>query len=193
VNRLFGGVSTTAHLLRRAMLKSGLQKASVLEVAAGDGYSIHHATKRLRKENLEVAPLCLDRRAISEEAHCCSQSMTGDALQLPFPDASFDFVSCGLFLHHLNPAEVIAFVNGALRVARSAVLFNDLRRSRIHLALIYAWMPLFQSPISCADGISSIRQAYTPEEMSRLIIQTNTRSIEIEKRFLFRMGGIVWK
>ena len=43
VNRWFGGVRTTAYLLRRAMRGSGLRSASVLEVAAGDGYSITRA------------------------------------------------------------------------------------------------------------------------------------------------------
>jgi protein-L-isoaspartate O-methyltransferase len=50
VNRWFGGVNTTAYLLRRAMHTSGLRSASVLEVAAGDGYSIAHAAKRLKLE-----------------------------------------------------------------------------------------------------------------------------------------------
>jgi SAM-dependent methyltransferase len=193
VNRLFGGVSTTAHLLRRAMLASGLREASVLEVAAGDGYAIRHAIDRLNKEGLEVDPLCLDRREIAAEAHCCPPAMSGDALHLPFSPASFDFVSCGLFLHHLPPLQVIAFINGALRVARRAVLINDLRRNRMHLALIYLWTPLLQSPISRADGIASVRQAYTREEIQRMLSQTKASSFEIGNRFLFRIGGIAWK
>ncbi len=47
VNRWFGGVNTTAYLLRRAMRGSGLSSASVLEVAAGDGYSIACAAQCL--------------------------------------------------------------------------------------------------------------------------------------------------
>jgi len=193
VNRWFGGVSTTAFLLRRAMQRSGLRSASVLEVAAGDGYSIAHAAKRLKQEDLDVEPLCLDRREVQAPAHCCERAVVGDALQLAFPPASFDFVSCGLFVHHLSPAQVIAFVNGALKAARYAVLINDLRRSSLHLAMVYAGMPIFRSPISYVDGLASVRQAYTPVELRELVSQTNASSLELRNRYMFRMGAIAWK
>jgi hypothetical protein len=193
VNRWFGGVSTTAFLLRHAMQGSGLRSASVLEVAAGDGYSIMRAAKRLKEENLKVEPLCLDRRGLRHEACCCERSMVGDALDLTFPAASFDFVSCGLFVHHLAPEKVIQFVNGALTVARRAVLVNDLRRSSLHLALVYAGMPIFRSAIAFRDGIASVRQAYTLDELRDLMRQTKAAHSEVRTRYLLRMGAIAWK
>lgn len=193
VNRWFGGVSTTAYLLRRAMRASGLRSASVLEVAAGDGYSIARAVERLKREDLEVAPLCLDRRELCRGVHCCEHAVVGNALELEFPPASFDFVSCGLFVHHLAPTQVINFVNGALAVARHAVLINDLRRSPLHLALVHTMMPVFRSPISLPDGLASVRQAYTPDELRALMGQTRAASTEIRTRYLFRMGAIAWK
>ncbi len=117
VNRWFGGVRTTTDLLRRAMRARNLRAASVLEVAAGDGYSIAQAARRLKVEGLEIEVLCLDRRRLPTNARCCERAVVGDALALPFSPASFDFVSCGLFVHHLAPAQVIDFLNGALAVA----------------------------------------------------------------------------
>jgi hypothetical protein len=193
VNRWFGGVQTTAELLRRAMRETGLRSASVLEVAAGDGYSITHAARQLKEENLEVETLCLDRRGLHPEAHCCERAVVGDALELGFPHGSFDFVSCGLFVHHLSPGQVIAFVNGALKVARRAVLINDLRRSSLHLALVYAGSLMFRSRISLMDGLASVRQAYTPQELRELMSRTNAAGSEIHMRYLFRMGAIAWK
>lgn len=193
VNRWFGGVRTTADLLRRAMQARGLQSASVLEVAAGDGYSIAQAARRLGKEQLVVEPVCLDRRALHREAHCCQRAMVGDALALPFPNASFDFVSCALFAHHLAPEQVVDFLNGALRVARHAVLLNDLRRSALHLALVYAARPLFRSRISWVDGIASVRQAYTPHELAALMRRSRASVSEIRTGYLFRMAAIAWK
>lgn len=193
VNRWFGGVSTTTDLLRRAMRGAGLRSASVLEVAAGDGYSITRAAKRLKEEQLDVEPLCLDRRGLRREACCCERAVVGDALELGFPAGSFDFVSCGLFVHHLAPEQVIAFVNGALTVARRAVLINDLRRSWLHLALVYAGAPIFRSPISRRDGLASVRQAYTPDELRELMRQTRASHSELRMRYLFRMGAIAWK
>lgn len=193
VNRCFGGVSTTADLLRRAMRAKGLRSASVLEVAAGDGYSITRAAQQLNVENLIVDALCLDRRGLSEDVQCGERAVVGDALNLAFPAASFDFVSCGLFVHHLAPAQVIGFVNGALKVARHAVLINDLRRSRLHLALVYAGMPIFRSHIAFVDGLASVRQAYTPKELGELLGQSSAASSELRTRYLFRMGAIAWK
>lgn len=193
VNRWFGGVRTTTCLLRRAMRVLQLRSASVLEVAAGDGYSITQAVNSLRREKLRIDPFCLDRRELRNGAQCCEHSAVGDALRLAFPPASFDFVSCGLFVHHLAPEEVVAFIDGALRVARHAVLINDLRRSWLHLLLVYAGTPLFRSPISISDGLASVRQAYTLEELSALICQTNAARFDIRQRYLFRMGAIVWK
>jgi hypothetical protein len=193
VNFWCGGVSTTTFLLREAMRRAGLGSASVLEVAAGDGYSIAAAVQRLNREKLEVEPLCLDRRELSRRDSCCEHAVVGDALNLPFGAGSFDFVSCGLFVHHLSPLQVISFINGALAVARHAVLINDLRRSTLHLALVYAARPLFRSPISRFDSAASVRQAYTPRELRELLQQTKARSFEIWIRYLFRMGAIVWR
>ena len=72
--------------------------------------------------------------------------MAGDALALPFRNASFDLVSCNLFAHHLSSEQAIQFVNEALRTCRIAVLVNDLVRHRLHLALVYAGLPLFSQP-----------------------------------------------
>ena len=193
VNRWFGGVRVTADLLRRAMQARNLRSASVLEVAAGDGYAIAQATRRLRAEGLEIETVCLDRRRLPPEAQCCGRAVVGDALALPFPPASFDFVSCGLFLHHLAPAQAIQFLNGALEVARYAVLINDLRRSRLHLAAVAAGWPLFRSRISFIDGLASVRQAYTPQELRALIEQSRARSSEVRTMYMFRMAAIAWK
>jgi len=193
VNRWCGGVRTTTDLLRRAMRARNLRTASVLEVAAGDGYSIAEATRRLRAERLQIEVLCLDRRMLPPQANCCERVVEGDALALPFPPESFDFVSCGLFVHHLAPAQGIQFLNGALAVARHAVLMNDLRRSRLHLALVYAGWPLFRSPISRIDGAMSVRQAYTPRELREIMQQSRATSSELRTGFLFRMAAIAWK
>ena len=193
VNRWFGGVRTTTDLLRRAMRARNLRQASVLEVAAGDGYSIAQATHQLKKEGLAIEVLCLDQRLLPRETRCCERAVAGDALAIPFPPASFDFVSCGLFIHHLAPRQVIEFLNGALAVSRHAVLINDLRRSRLHLASVYAGWPLFRSRISFVDGLMSVRQAYTPKELREMMRQSRATSSELRTQFLYRMAAIAWK
>jgi ubiquinone/menaquinone biosynthesis C-methylase UbiE len=123
------------------------------------------------------------------------RALVADALALPFRDNRFDLVSCSLFAHHLDALDLARFVGEASRVSRCAVLINDLIRHPLHLALVYAAFPLMRSHVSRVDGVASVRRAYVPEEMRR-ILTDRTRApenIEISTHYLFRMGVIIWK
>ena len=121
-------------------------------------------------------------------------AVCGDALALPFRDNSFDAVGCSLFLHHLEPDEIVRFAREGLRVARHAFLVHDLQRHPLHLALGYLGMPLYRSRITRHDALASVRRAYTVEEVREMLAPvTPAENIEIRKFFLFRMGVIVWK
>jgi ubiquinone/menaquinone biosynthesis C-methylase UbiE len=122
-----------------------------------------------------------------------ARALVGDALALPFQDGSFDVVSSNLFIHHLMPEAVQQFVSEALRVCRKAVLINDLIRSPLHLALVYAGLPLFRSRLTWHDAPASVRQAYTIEEMRGMLKSTPAARVEISSHYLFRMGVIAWK
>jgi ubiquinone/menaquinone biosynthesis C-methylase UbiE len=119
--------------------------------------------------------------------------VAGDAFALPFRDGSLELVSCALMAHHLGPDEIVRFVNEALRVARVAVLINDLRRSRMHLAAVYAGFALYRSRLTRHDAPASVRRAYTRRELQAILERTQAQSIEIRNHYLFRMGAIAWK
>ena len=191
INRNFGGIATTRRLLQHAMQSASLKRASVLEVAAGDGFAIDQAVRKL-PSSLAVDLTLLDRRG-SHGSNGNDATITGDALHLPFSDSSFDFISCGLFVHHLAPHDVVRFVSEALRVARHALLINDLVRSRIHLALVYFGFPLFRSRITYHDAPASVRQAYTVSELRDLLRQASPARLEISRVFLYRIAAIAWK
>ena len=107
------------------------------------------------------------------------------ALVLPFPDDHFDLVSCGLFLHHLDPAQALVFARETLRVARRAVLISDLIRSWLHLLLGYAGLPLFRVPITWHDVPASIRAAYTRDEVrTMLALYRGAPEIEIGAKLI---------
>jgi ubiquinone/menaquinone biosynthesis C-methylase UbiE len=124
-----------------------------------------------------------------------NHAVVADALALPFPNVSFDLVSCSLFAHHLEPAELARFAHEALRVSRCAVLINDLVRHPLHVALVYAGFPLMRSYVSRFDGLASVRRAYIPDEMRQILSSAAepTTRVEISRHFLFRMGVIAWK
>ncbi|MGE5109943.1 MAG: methyltransferase domain-containing protein [Acidobacteriaceae bacterium] len=193
INQWFGGVATTEHLLRRASREAQLTSASVLEVASGDGFSIQQAAKNLASEGLIFRLTLLDRRASHLPSNNGVRSMIGDAMRIPLPDGSVDFVSCGLFLHHLDPESVVRFFSEGLRVCRHAVLVNDLRRSATHLGLVYLGFPLFRSRLTRHDAPASVRQAYTTAEIQGLLKKTPPSRFEITERYFYRMAVIAWK
>jgi ubiquinone/menaquinone biosynthesis C-methylase UbiE len=138
----------------------------------------------------------LDRSAAHlapKSSHNGIASLVGDALHIPCADRSFDVVGSSLFVHHLEPDEVIQFSNEALRVCRHAVIINDLRRNVLHLATAFAGIPLYRSRITRNDAIASVRRAYRPAELKEILAQTNAGKIEFSNYYLFRMGIVIWR
>jgi hypothetical protein len=191
INRWFGGVATTEDMVDRVARETKTSSLSLLEVAAGSGYVPETARQRLEQRGLHLQVTVLDR-ILSHLSNGCP-AVAGDALALPFREASFDLLSCNLFAHHLSPQELVQFVDEGLRVCRVAVLINDLVRHPLHMSLVYAGMPLYRSRLTRHDAPASVRQAYTPEEMQKLLVQSSAARVEIHRHYLFRMGVIVWK
>jgi ubiquinone/menaquinone biosynthesis C-methylase UbiE len=192
INTHFGGVSSTKAMIRKVARETGAKTLSLLEVAAGAGFVPQAAKKTLASEGVSLEVSLLDRA----QSHLPSNGVptfVGDALVLPFSSDSFDLISCGLFLHHLDPAQVLAFAQESLRVARKAVVISDLIRSRVHLILTHIGLPLFRSPITWHDAPASVRAAYTREEVRTLLADCGARRIEIGTHYLYRMGVILWK
>ncbi|HEY4763453.1 MAG TPA: methyltransferase domain-containing protein [Candidatus Sulfotelmatobacter sp.] len=193
INRWFGGVATTRKLIERVSSATGSRNFTVLDVAAGLGEVPRLAARELVREGITLKVTELDRL----RTHLLGENraVVADALALPFPDGSFDLVSCSLFAHHLEPADLARFSTEALRVSRCAILINDLVRHPLHLVLVYAGFPLMRSYVSRVDGLASVRRAYVVDEMRR-ILSTSAKTaprIEISRHFLFRMGVIAWK
>lgn len=193
INRWFGGVATTRCLIERVALVTDLKHFSVLEVAAGFGEVPKAVARKVASKGITLDVTHLDR--VRSHLLPENRSVVADALSLPFPDSSFDLVSCSLFAHHLEPAELAKFAKEALRVSRRALLINDLIRHPLHVAAVYAGFPLMRSYVSRVDGLASVRRAYTTEEMKAILAsgtEPGTR-VEITCHFLFRMGVIAWK
>jgi len=194
INQWFGGIATAESLVRYVASQSEARSFSLLEVAAGSGDVPRAAGERLQRHGIQIEVSLLDR-AVShlENRSNGARAIGGDALALPFADATFDLVSCCLFAHHLSPSDLLRFGNEALRVCRVAVLINDLIRHPLHLALVYAGWPLYSSRLTQHDAPASVRAAYTAKEMHDMLSQTSTRGIVMRRHYLFRMGVVVWK
>jgi SAM-dependent methyltransferase len=191
INERFGGIPTTQWMIERVAREKDRTSLSLLDVASGTGFATEIVRERLQTHGIQLLVTLMDRA--SSHLVNGNRAVAADALQLPFRDCSFDLVSCNLFLHHLNPQQVQQFAGEALRVCREAFLINDVMRSWIHLALVYAALPLFRSRLTRHDAPASVRQAYTPAEICELLANTAASRMELSRHYLFRMGVLVWK
>lgn len=191
VNRWFGGRSVMVRLLERVAEVSGEQEISLLDVGGASGDIPLAAGRHLERRGIRLRPVILERSLKHLDKKL--PSVVGEGLSLPFADKSFSTVTASLFVHHLEPSQIVGFVNEALRVCRRAVLINDLRRHPLHLGLVYAGMPLYRSRLTRHDGPASVRRAYTREELKKMLAETQAARVEIGSHYLYRMGVIAWK
>lgn len=191
VNRWFGGASTMCSLVERVAGQTRRRQLSFLDVGGATGDVPAFMQERLAGRGIRLDAVVLDRALT--HMHRKLPAVAADAMLLPFPDNGFDLVGSSLFLHHFEPAEVVKLTNECLRVCRMAVLINDLRRSPLHLALVYAGFPLYRSRLTRHDAPVSIRRAYTLGELRSMLQQTAASRIDLSTHYLYRMGAIVWK
>ena len=160
----------------------------VLPLAGASGDIAGNLRERFRRDGIELDAFVLDRSP--KHLGDGVASLAGDAMALPFADGSFDVVGSSTFVHHLEPEEVARFAREALRVARVAVVINDLRRSAVHLAFVYSGWPIF-GRLSHNDGPASVRRSYTPAELREILSPLGP--VETSTHYFFRQGAIVWK
>ena len=95
------------------------------------------------------------------------RGVAADVHALPFADGRFDVVTASLFLHHFDGPDVARVLRELYRVARRALVVNDLRRARVPYVFGRVAFPLlFRSRVSVEDGLLSIRRAFTARELA---------------------------
>lgn len=162
-------------LLRRRLLpllselSDGRPSLTLLDIGCGSGHVGRDMAAAAAGRGLALRVLGLDRKVAHVRLAGGGRSVAADGLRLPVRDQSVDVVFSTLFLHHLSPEELAVLFSESLRVARRAVVAFDLARHRLPLAAVSVLGPLvFRSRLSIEDGKTSVRQAYTPEEIAAL-------------------------
>ena len=194
LNQHFGGFSSVANMLRTVAGESGVQSLSFLDVAGGAGDVANRVTEDLSSLGIQIRATVLDRAVTHMDGSATNaERVAGDALSLPFADGSFDVTGCNLFCHHLEPEEMIAFFNEALRVARIAAIASDLRRSVFHLMAAYAGRITYRSRITRHDAPVSVRRAYTMAEIRSIAGRIQAARYDLRPYYFQRFGLILWK
>ncbi len=201
VNRLFGGNRMHRRLIQRAATRvTNDGDLHLMEVASGRADVLQAAAPGLHWSKDQLRITLLDRSSQHlpgvDDAWPASlpqpERLTADALAIPLPDNSVDILSNCLFLHHLSADQIGRYFEEALRVARIAVVVNDLERNALHYRLARLMSFVDPSRLSRHDGPVSVRQAWTRDELASFAAATG-HDFELRRGYLFRLGLILWK
>lgn len=144
----------------------------VLDVACGGGDAALDVARWARRSGhaVEVTALDLSETALAFGRERAERSglevswLRADALD-GLPDGPFDLAISSLFLHHLEEEQVVSLLAG-LRARATRLHLEDLRRSRLGLALAWGTLRLVsRSRVAHVDGPRSVRAAWSRSEL----------------------------
>jgi SAM-dependent methyltransferase len=193
LNGLFGGRAVTlaavARLLRR--VPPG-RPTTVLDVGTGSADIPRALVRWARRAGRPVRVIAVDRdQGVLDVARAALGEypevtlLRADAEELPVRPESVDVVTSALTLHHLEPGPAAALLAAMDGAARIGVVVNDLARGRVAYAAVWVATRLFaRSPMSRHDGPLSVRRAYTPVEVQRLVERAGLPDVAVRRHRL---------
>ena len=187
VNRVTMAGRPTLQFLERAA--KGRDSLSVLDVGYGHGDMLRRIARwgDERELDLQLTGIDLDPRSepIARAATTARiDYRTGDYADLAGP---FDCVVSSLVAHHMDDAQLVAFLRWMDDNARVGWFVNDLHRHTLSylgyplLARVAGWHRIVRK-----DGQTSIARAFRPADWRRLLDRAGVEA-RIERRFPFRL------
>jgi SAM-dependent methyltransferase len=117
--------------------------------------------------------------------------VVADVRRPPFGDGAFDVVTASLFLHHFDEEELPPLLGSLSRLARGALVVNDLHRALVPYLFGRAFFPLlFRSPVSVEDGLLSIRRGFRAEELRTAFARAGLPAVVVRRRFPYRLLAV---
>jgi ubiquinone/menaquinone biosynthesis C-methylase UbiE len=198
INRFLGGRRVVLDAIAACVDAANVKEVSVLDVGTGSadipmavadqcrnlGLSNFVAGADISERNLRVARKLL---GVSPEI----QLVRADSMNLPFADDSFDFVTASLFLHHFRDEDVVRLLADFARIAKRAVIVNDLVRNLVPYYFTRLAGPLLAASfLTRNDAPVSVLRGFTRQEMGDLARRAGLRDLEVKRRFPYRLSMI---
>ena len=188
INRYLGDGRALKKTLLREIEREDLRTFSVLDVGCGSGELLRIIAEFANNTGRKTRLIGLDLNPTSSAAtqQWSSEfseivSVQGDAFDLPFVDASFDYAISSLFFHHLTDEQIIVVLRQMSRVGRRAVVVIDLNRDPIAFFAYRIFCAVFRiSPLVRHDGSLSIKKGFLPREIRRLAIDAGLKDCEVD-------------
>lgn len=166
----------------------------LLDVACGGGDVPITLARFARKHGVALQLILADRsstalrvgRASADAFLVPCETVQADVLADVLPQA--DVVTNSLFLHHLDPPEVVAALSRFRAAAKSMLLISDLQRTWLHMAAAtLSCYALSRSRVVRHDGPASVRAAFTIAELLDLARKAGLTGAQIRPVWPYRM------
>lgn len=174
VNRWLGG----ADLSERAIAPLAMNNfvLTILDVGTG-GADI---PLRLARHGREITATDIRPEIVEVASRLTAGQpvVVREALLADEATASFDVTHASMVVHHLEPSAAVEFLSEMARVARQAVVINDLARGLRWFTGAWLMTRLFtHNSYTRHDAPLSVRRAYTESELVQIAQQAGLRVV----------------
>lgn len=147
---------------------------------------------RRRRFDLRVVGIDMDPRVLdlARERNQGERALTlirSDLKSFAKMGARFDYVLGSLFLHHLQPEELVGTLRLCDGLAAKGMLFSDLRRCAAAYAGVSA-LTCLAGRLSRNDGPLSVRRAFVPAELETAAQDAGLRYLRVRRGPFFRLS-----
>ncbi len=196
-NKWLGGYTFTKKAVLKIISKNRNRKYRIVDVGCSDGAMLRYLAKELSAYDLEFLGIDLSKRSI-EMAREKSRDFEAirfresDIFTTPLPEISGDIVLVTLTLHHFVEAEITKFIHRFQEMASTAIIVNDLHRSRIAYGFFKYFSPIFiGNEISIHDGLISIASGFQRADFKNYARQLQIKNDRLEWKWSFRYIWII--
>ncbi len=195
INTFSRSAAMTLAPILKILADNHMRSARILDIATGGGDMPFHLWKEAKRAGVALIIDGCDQSPVA------IQSANELATSLAYPGKFFtlnvnvddfpvdyDIVINSLFMHHLDPDQVVILLEKMKGACKLMLVVNDLVRGYLNLFLVsVAARLLSKSSIVHFDSVASVRAAYTPSEMRLLANKAGLEGANISSQFPCRM------
>lgn len=200
INRYLGCYRNIERALVRLIDSRKTRRFSLLDVGTGSGDVPARIVRWAERRQIVTQISALDREPVT--VHQAAKQtrgypeislLRGDAMNLPFRAAAFDYVLASQLLHHFPDEQILSLLRAWARLARRAVIVSDLVRHPLAYHGIRLLAKSFtRNAMTLTDAPLSVRRSLTVVEWRDLFGRADVGEFEVESVFPFRVLGLIW-
>jgi 2-polyprenyl-3-methyl-5-hydroxy-6-metoxy-1,4-benzoquinol methylase len=175
------------------------RELTLLDLATGGGDLPVALGLRAKRRGIALSVTGADKsqcalqcaRALARRAGISVEWIALDLMSDPIPAS--DWITCSLFLHHLDDLSVVDLLRAMAQAARLGIIINDLERTSWNRLLVWLGARLLtRSAVVHRDSDRSMCASFTLTEIRQLADAAGLTGHQLERRFPCRWQ-MVWK